>query len=159
VPTNAVALRGVRVLVADGNAGDREPLAEVLQAWGCDVSRGLSVPVHQYDCFNLQRPTCASGQTVFHEECVGTELVFWGYRLGDGRTAFLFACAPSELVNCDERVQLICLDGTNVIRNPRLTARSRGASAPTPAWRRGRAAPGLQDNEKAAPGCGLVSCG
>ena len=41
--------------------------------WGCDVSRGLSVPVHQYDCFNLQRPACAGGQTVFHEECVGTE--------------------------------------------------------------------------------------
>jgi hypothetical protein len=40
--------------------------------WGCDVSRGLSVPVHQYDCFNLQRPACAGGQTVFHEECVGT---------------------------------------------------------------------------------------
>jgi len=41
--------------------------------WGCDVSRELSVPVHQYDCFNLQRPACAGGQTVFHEECVGTE--------------------------------------------------------------------------------------
>jgi hypothetical protein len=31
---------------------------------------------------------------------VGPELVFWGYRLGDGRPAFLFACAPREGVNC-----------------------------------------------------------
>jgi signal transduction histidine kinase/DNA-binding response OmpR family regulator/HPt (histidine-containing phosphotransfer) domain-containing protein len=39
-----VALRGVRVLVADGNPGDREPLVEVLQAWGCDVSRAENGP-------------------------------------------------------------------------------------------------------------------
>lgn len=32
-----VALRGVRVLVADGHDGDREPLVEVLLAWGCVV--------------------------------------------------------------------------------------------------------------------------
>ena len=39
--------------------------------WGCDVSRKLNVVVHQYDCFNLTRPVCDGGQTVFHEECVG----------------------------------------------------------------------------------------
>jgi len=38
--------------------------------WGCDVSRRLAVPVHQYDCFNLTRPVCPGGRTVFHEECV-----------------------------------------------------------------------------------------
>jgi hypothetical protein len=41
--------------------------------WGCDVTHRLSVPVHQYDCFNLQRPVCPGGQTVFHEECVAGE--------------------------------------------------------------------------------------
>ncbi len=41
--------------------------------WGCDVSSGLAVTVHQYDCFNLQRPAC-DAQTVFHEECVGTKV-------------------------------------------------------------------------------------
>jgi hypothetical protein len=41
--------------------------------WGCDITRRLSVPVHQYDCFNLQRPLCPGGQTVFHEECVAGE--------------------------------------------------------------------------------------
>lgn len=41
--------------------------------WGCDVSRTLSVPVHQYDCFNLTRPVCTTGNTVFHEECIGGE--------------------------------------------------------------------------------------
>ena len=39
--------------------------------WGCDVSRRLAVPVHQYDCFNLRRPACPDGKTVFHAECVG----------------------------------------------------------------------------------------
>jgi Methyltransferase FkbM domain len=39
--------------------------------WGCDISTALNVTVHQYDCFNLTRPQCASGHTVFHEECVG----------------------------------------------------------------------------------------
>jgi hypothetical protein len=92
---------------------------------------------------------------------VGAELVFWGYRLGDGRTAFLFACAPSEAVNCDERVQLICLDGTNVIRNStadgtvtRRKCTNVGVAAP------GELRPGCRDNEKAAPlAVGLVSCG
>jgi two-component system, sensor histidine kinase and response regulator len=43
-PGNDVALRGVRVLVADGNTGDREPLVSVLQAWGCDVARAENGP-------------------------------------------------------------------------------------------------------------------
>jgi len=47
---------------------------------------------------------------------VGNELVFWGHRLADGRSAFLFACAPKEGVDCDARAQAICLSGTNVIR-------------------------------------------
>ncbi len=38
--------------------------------WGCDVSRRLGVRVHQYDCFNLTRPRCSPGKTVFHEECI-----------------------------------------------------------------------------------------
>jgi hypothetical protein len=39
--------------------------------WGCQVSRQYGVPVHQYDCFNPARPTCAGGTFVFHDECVG----------------------------------------------------------------------------------------
>ena len=39
--------------------------------WGCDVSRQLHVPVHQYDCFDLREPSCPGGTTVFHGECVG----------------------------------------------------------------------------------------
>jgi len=41
--------------------------------WGCDVSHRLAVPVHEYDCFNLQQPACPGGRTVFHGECVGGE--------------------------------------------------------------------------------------
>jgi hypothetical protein len=48
--------------------------------WGCDVSTRLGVQVHQYDCFNLTRPRCPRGKTVFHEECIGA-----GQRTEDGR--------------------------------------------------------------------------
>ena len=44
LPPAEVALRGVRLLVADGNAGDREPLADVLAAWGCVVERAENGP-------------------------------------------------------------------------------------------------------------------
>jgi hypothetical protein len=40
--------------------------------WGCDLSRLLKVTVHQYDCFDLTRPVCEGGRTVFHGECIGT---------------------------------------------------------------------------------------
>lgn len=40
--------------------------------WGCDVSRQLQIPVHQYDCFDVRQPSCPDGRTVFHAECVGT---------------------------------------------------------------------------------------
>jgi hypothetical protein len=40
--------------------------------WGCEVSRTLAVPVHQYDCFNLTVPQCQGGRMIFHGECIGT---------------------------------------------------------------------------------------
>lgn len=45
--------------------------------WGCDISRRADVRIHQYDCFNTDRPWCPLGDTVFHEECVGgrTEVI------------------------------------------------------------------------------------
>jgi hypothetical protein len=39
--------------------------------WGCDVARRLNVRVHQYDCFDPDRPRCDGGVTVFHRECIG----------------------------------------------------------------------------------------
>lgn len=39
--------------------------------WGCDVSRRARIPVHQYDCFDPERPVCADGTTRFHDACVG----------------------------------------------------------------------------------------
>jgi hypothetical protein len=39
--------------------------------WGCEVSRRLRVPVHEYDCFDTRKPDCAGGNTIFHAECVG----------------------------------------------------------------------------------------
>ena len=42
--------------------------------WGCDVATRLVSTTHQYDCFNVDVPICATGRTVFHALCVaGTE--------------------------------------------------------------------------------------
>lgn len=39
--------------------------------WGCDVSTRYQVLVHQYDCFDPARPVCETGNTLFHDECIG----------------------------------------------------------------------------------------
>jgi len=39
--------------------------------WGCDVARKFKVRVHEYDCFNLTKPSCLDGVMVFHGECIG----------------------------------------------------------------------------------------
>ena len=39
--------------------------------WGCEISRTLKVPVHQYDCFQPPTMSCEGGQFVPHNECVG----------------------------------------------------------------------------------------
>ena len=39
--------------------------------WGCVLSARLKKPVHQYDCYNVERPPCEGATPVFHEECVG----------------------------------------------------------------------------------------
>jgi hypothetical protein len=39
--------------------------------WGCDVSKQIRRPVHEYDCFNPTRPSCDGGTLLFHDECVG----------------------------------------------------------------------------------------
>src|SRR5678816_1324589 len=43
--------------------------------WGCNVSRRLRIRVHQYDCFDLQEPSCPGGETTFHGECIGSARV------------------------------------------------------------------------------------
>jgi hypothetical protein len=40
--------------------------------WGCEVSTRYRMPVHQYDCFDPARPSCATGRFVFHNECVAS---------------------------------------------------------------------------------------
>lgn len=42
-------------------------------AWGCDVSTLIRIPIHQYDCFNTNAPGCKSDLGRFHAECIGPE--------------------------------------------------------------------------------------
>ncbi|HUR20825.1 MAG TPA: hypothetical protein VMZ90_08470 [Vicinamibacterales bacterium] len=51
--------------------------------WGCAITRGHSVPVHQYDCFDPARPTCTAGQLIFHDECVADRSQTIGGRVFD----------------------------------------------------------------------------
>ena len=92
---------------------------------------------------------------------VGNELVFWGYRLGNGRPAFLFACASKVDVNCDERVPMICASRTNVLStgsaNGNIVRRQCHKMAVTQI---GDVRPGCTDTLENVPlSIGVVSCG
>ena len=92
---------------------------------------------------------------------VGSELVFWGYKLGNGRPAFLFACAPKADVNCDERVLMICTARTNVLTtgsaNGNIVRRQCRELAVAQI---GDVRPGCIDKLENVPlSIGLVSCG
>jgi hypothetical protein len=39
---------------------------------------------------------------------VGDELVYWGYKLADGSSVMLYACAIKDGIDCNERVNGIC---------------------------------------------------
>lgn len=51
---------------------------------------------------------------------VGNELVFWGYRLADGREVYLVACAMIDEIDCAARESRVCETASRVL--------SRGAS-------------------------------
>jgi two-component system sensor histidine kinase/response regulator len=57
-PAPEVALRGVRVLLADGHAVERAPVAAVLKAWGCDVELADNGP----DALRLVRTEASGGE-------------------------------------------------------------------------------------------------
>jgi hypothetical protein len=46
---------------------------------------------------------------------IGNELVFWGYRLADGREVYLVACAMVESIDCAARESRVCLTEAQVI--------------------------------------------
>jgi hypothetical protein len=106
-------------------------------------------------------PELAGASATGENGRVGGELVFWGYKLGDGRPVFLFACAVLDAVNCEERVQRICVDRTEVLRTTtvggdvtRRTCRATAIVAP------GDTRPGCTDKEQTADlAVGLVRCG
>lgn len=52
-------------------------------AWGCAVATELSIPMHQYDCFNTNKPVCSPDRGVFHNECIGAARETVGEQLFD----------------------------------------------------------------------------
>jgi PAS domain S-box-containing protein len=57
-PAPEVALRGVRVLLADGHGAERDPVAAVLRAWGCDVELAENGP----EALHAVRTAATSGR-------------------------------------------------------------------------------------------------
>lgn len=56
-------------LLGDARVGYSYGIAG-FDGWGCDISKQLNVPVHEYDCFDRRAPSCQTGTLVFHPECV-----------------------------------------------------------------------------------------
>jgi hypothetical protein len=69
-------------LLGDVKAGYSYGIANT-DAWGCETSGRLSVPVHQYDCFDTRPPSCPGARTMFHAECVAPARVTEEGRLFD----------------------------------------------------------------------------
>jgi opacity protein-like surface antigen len=59
-------------------------------------------------------PQLADAQATGENGRIGGELVFWGYRMADGSTSWLFACALVSGVDCEERIPRICPVQTEV---------------------------------------------
>lgn len=57
-------------------------------------------------------PELASATATGINGRVGSELVFWTYRLTDGRDVLFHACAPVGDVDCARRETLMCARGT-----------------------------------------------
>jgi hypothetical protein len=105
-------------------------------------------------------PTLEDATATGENGRVGNELVFWGYRLADGRPVYFFACKRSPDVDCAARIESICLTTTTVLESAettgktvRRTCREVGVAAP------GDTRPGCSDTiEDVALAVGLVSC-
>jgi hypothetical protein len=48
--------------------------------WGCSITSRLHIAVHEYDCFDLRRPSCDAGTLIFHPECIGSSAATEGGR-------------------------------------------------------------------------------
>lgn len=91
---------------------------------------------------------------------VGADLVFWGFRYGDGRQVFFFACPREPTTDCATRVPSICPAARvletreasgNVVRRSCRTVAIAGI---------GDTRPGCADRlESTTMDVGLVACG
>jgi hypothetical protein len=106
-------------------------------------------------------PSLAGATATGENGRIGTELVFWGYRRGDGRQVFFFACARRADVDCAARVPAICPAGTQVLETGEASGTAvrrvcRNIAVASP----GDTRPGCQDRvESTTLDVGLVACG
>jgi hypothetical protein len=92
---------------------------------------------------------------------VGSELVFWGFELRDGRRVFLFGCARRPELDCATRIPAICPGTTTVLETGEASGKTvRRECRNIGVVRPGDARPGCDDRlESTNLAVGLVSCG
>lgn len=93
---------------------------------------------------------------------VGNELVFWSYRLSDGRDIFFYACAEGAEPSCEERRRLICPapQAATLVRADRSSGLVRNVECRAFAIAAiGDVRPGCRDEERESGlAVGLVQC-
>jgi len=106
-------------------------------------------------------PVLADANATGENGRVGSELVFWGFDLRDGRRVFLFACATRPDLDCAARVPAICPATTSVLETGEASGNTvrrncRNVTTAAP----GEIRPGCNDRLESSPlAVGLVSCG
>lgn len=91
---------------------------------------------------------------------IGNELVFWGYRLADGREVYLVACAMIDTIDCAARESRVCQTESRVLSRGtsqglvrQIECKSIATAAP------GDIRPGCTDTERSQElAVALVTC-
>jgi hypothetical protein len=91
---------------------------------------------------------------------VGSAMVFWGYQQSSGARVFLFACAETAEVACEQRVQVVC-PNVKVLNMQTATGNVvRRSCRNITSTSVGEVRPGCDDREEMAPlSIGLLACG
>lgn len=96
-------------LLGSGCAVALRPVRDDLPVRSMGVSKGPELVFDQP--LESVMPALAGATPTGQNGRVGGELVFWSYRLQDGRDVLFHACAELPGVDCAARAQLVCPAG------------------------------------------------
>lgn len=156
---NRILILAIALQLLAGCSTPVQPATEALPTRTMGVTKGPELVFLQP--VEAVLPLLAGATATGQNGRVGGELVFWSYRLADGRDVLLHACAELEGVDCAGRARLICAAGeprplqTQALSGEvrRLQCSAVGQAAP------GELRPGCSDTEFSSPlVVGVSSC-